>query len=272
MPRKSSRPEDPEVVAALARYRASRDPVARNFVIERCKPLVDRTIEKMLPQLPTRIERGDLRAEGYRRLVRAVDTFDPARKTRFETFAIALIRTGILDWLRTDDHLPEKARALHRKFERAREAVTARLKRKAFDAEVAAELGLDLDTFYQQWFDLGRRAPLVIEGIPSYTHNTEDADYQYAYTRATNPHREPAAETPNPLEVVLKNETAAAVRAALANLSDDEREIILLHHYEEVPLRELPERIGISKTEARDRYRRALSALRAGLGGDPREE
>ena len=71
-----------------------------------------------------------------------------------------------------------------------------------------------------------------------------------------------ASGDPDALEVAIAEETAAAVRAVLTELSDDDRELVRLSYSEGLSLMEIAERLGVSPEAARQRKSRALSRLR----------
>jgi RNA polymerase sigma-70 factor (ECF subfamily) len=71
----------------------------------------------------------------------------------------------------------------------------------------------------------------------------------------------PAAET-------IRRELAARFRDALDDLAEEDREMILMRHYEHLGNREVAEALGISDAAAGMRHLRALRRLRAILGED----
>ncbi|MCR9243701.1 MAG: sigma-70 family RNA polymerase sigma factor [bacterium] len=64
-----------------------------------------------------------------------------------------------------------------------------------------------------------------------------------------------------PSAVAARNEDAAWVRLAIDLLAPDDREVLLLRHWHELPFRELAERLGIAENTARMRCQRALPKL-----------
>ncbi len=72
-----------------------------------------------------------------------------------------------------------------------------------------------------------------------------------------------------PTGALRRNERREAVEAALEGLSEGDREIILLRHYEELTNREAASVLGLSESGAGMRHLRAISRLKeitAGLG------
>ena len=67
-------------------------------------------------------------------------------------------------------------------------------------------------------------------------------------------------------------ERDAAVRAALADLSEDQREVIRMAFYEGRPHSEIAEALGLPLGTVKSRLRLAFGKLRGALGADFREE
>jgi RNA polymerase sigma-70 factor (ECF subfamily) len=68
-------------------------------------------------------------------------------------------------------------------------------------------------------------------------------------------------ELSSPSGPMQRRETAARVNSALAELSEQDREIILLRHFEDLSCSEVAVLLEISSEAARKRYRRALLHL-----------
>jgi RNA polymerase sigma-70 factor (ECF subfamily) len=71
---------------------------------------------------------------------------------------------------------------------------------------------------------------------------------------------------PDPLAELLKKEAEQRVSAVLQELSEAEREIILLRHFSELSFREIAELLDIPLGTALARAHRALKRLKAALG------
>jgi RNA polymerase sigma factor for flagellar operon FliA len=102
--------------------------------------LVARTRRRVVPIIPHRIEADDLESEGYLALVKAADTFDPARGTVFKSWAITKIRAALLEYLRTEDWVPRSIRDWQKRFAAAEEAIICRGEAVCW-ATLAAEVG-----------------------------------------------------------------------------------------------------------------------------------
>jgi RNA polymerase sigma-70 factor, ECF subfamily len=78
--------------------------------------------------------------------------------------------------------------------------------------------------------------------------------------------RDPA---PTPAAEAVRRELQGRFRAALGHLDDDDREIILLRHFERLSNNEVAQSLGLSEAAAGMRHLRALRRLRAILGESP---
>ncbi len=67
----------------------------------------------------------------------------------------------------------------------------------------------------------------------------------------------------SPSQLVVQEESRQAVRRALEQLDENDREIILLRHVEQMPTKEIAAMFGVSYDALRSRYRRALEQLHA---------
>ncbi|MBC7822244.1 MAG: sigma-70 family RNA polymerase sigma factor [Planctomycetaceae bacterium] len=72
----------------------------------------------------------------------------------------------------------------------------------------------------------------------------------------------------SPSQAARRDETRAAVQAALEQLEPIDREILALRHFEELGNREVAELLGLQKAAASNRYVRALQRLKGLLKDD----
>lgn len=75
-----------------------------------------------------------------------------------------------------------------------------------------------------------------------------------------------------PAAAVLRQELERRFQAALGRLDDDDREVLLMRHFEQLSNGEVARSLGLSDAAAGMRYLRALRRLRALLGESPSRE
>lgn len=92
------------------RYRASRDVAVRNVLVERHRRLARRAAERKATTTSACVDVDELESAAVFGLMDAVETFDPARRVRFTTFAAPRIWGAMKDWLREIDWVPRLVR------------------------------------------------------------------------------------------------------------------------------------------------------------------
>ncbi len=66
-----------------------------------------------------------------------------------------------------------------------------------------------------------------------------------------------------PASAAIQQELQRKLQGALAELNEEDREIILMRHYEQVPNQEIAESLGLTEAAASMRYLRAVRKLKA---------
>ena len=117
-------------------------------------PIVRFLARRIHERLPHHVDIEDLVSAGVVGLIDAFAKFDPAKKVQFRSYAQFRIRGAILDSLRTLDWSPRELRRKGRAVEEAIRVITARMGRAPGEAEIAAEMGIDLDASQQLLGDL----------------------------------------------------------------------------------------------------------------------
>src|ERR1700733_7555442 len=147
------KPDPAAVDAAIAElwkaFKDSHDPNLRERLILHYSPLVKYVAGRAGVGLPPNIEQADLVSYGIFGLIDAIEKFDISRAIKFETYAISRIKGAIIDELRAIDWIPRSVRYKAREVEKAYAALEARLHRTPTEAEVAAELSINLEDLHQ---------------------------------------------------------------------------------------------------------------------------
>jgi RNA polymerase sigma-70 factor, ECF subfamily len=84
-----------------------------------------------------------------------------------------------------------------------------------------------------------------------------------------NPAVQAPADEPTPGAVLMRTELAGQFAAAVEQLPEEAREIILMRHAEQLTNSQAAELLGLSDQAASMRYLRALRQLKSLLGGSP---
>ena len=198
----------------------------------------------------------DLIQEGIFGLIRATEKFDWRRGFKFSTYATYWIRQaiqrGIENKARTI-RVPTNIAQRERKIERTRRALSTKLGRDPSNEEIAEAAELDLGQ---------------VEAMADLTRTVTSLDRPLGEGEASlgdvlgDERAGPAEE----VEIALRDD---ALRRALEELTDEEREVVALRYGVNgaegpVGIREASRRLGITQPETRKLEERALERL-AGL-------
>lgn len=213
----------------------------RDRLVEEHLDYVKRLAHKVMADLGTpNLEFEELVAYGNRGLLEAASRFDATRGVAFTTFSYYRIRGAIYDGLRQIGWLSRSMWA--RYSANANELLGNQAEREkaqtSTPGQAAESLGQCLD-------DLATVFLTSMEGNDPALADTETppSDEQLATAQATT-----------------------AVRAAIASLPERERELLELHYFNDLNLKECGERLGASKSWASRLHARAIRSLTAALG------
>ena len=132
------------------------------------------------------------------------------------------------------------------------------------DTKLSAWLFTTLTNLCHNHHRWKRRHPTVALDAPA---STREGDQE----RAT-PADELSSEQPEPAAALERDETLAAVRAAIERLPHDLKVTLLLHHYDRLSYREIGEITGCSERGIETRLYRARQQLREMLTGQLNEK
>ncbi|NUM89179.1 MAG: FliA/WhiG family RNA polymerase sigma factor [Bdellovibrionales bacterium] len=208
-------------------------------------PLVRRMARALAARLPHSVDVEDLVAAGLMGLSQAIERFDPRKANSFVSFARFRIRGAMMDELRAEDWVPKKVRHQVNRLEQL-------LFRK--DREGARkELGLtqkkfqELESHASTLRAMGQDTTVVLEDErTSVIENLPDT------------HDDPFAE-------VCRHSLEAAVREALRQLPEKEAAVLRLSYFEELNLKEIGQRLGISESRVCQLRGRALAHVKETL-------
>jgi RNA polymerase sigma factor for flagellar operon FliA len=216
-------------------------------------PMVRFLARRIHERLPQHVDIEDLVSAGVVGLMDAFSKFNPAKKVQFRSYAQFRIRGAILDSLRTLDWSPRELRRKGRAVEEAIRVLTSRLGHAPNEAEVAAEMGQELEEYQQL---LGDLKGLEI-GTLHLERNEGSGEEELAYV--------PGRPEEDPLFCCLRKELEERLAESIQNLPDRERLVMSLYYYEEMTMREIGLALGVVESRVSQVHASAVAHLRAAL-------
>lgn len=233
-------------------WRENKSVRAKDLILGEYAGLIKQTALRVAIGLPGHVDIGDLIGSGAFGLIRAVESFDPGREVKFETYAAHKIRGAILDELRSLDWVPRSVRQKVRDLQKTYADLSVRLGRMPYDDEVADHLGLSIPEFEELLNDV---APLTVLSLDEQEGLDEEGP------RLSELVADPQAA--NALEEMSEKERKEILRDAIAGLPEKERIVISLYHYEELNFKEIGKVMGITESRVCQIHSKAMIKLRA---------
>lgn len=227
----------------FARYKETGDPAVRNEIVEKYLYIASVIAKKFVGR---GVEYDDLFQVAALALVKGVDRFDETKGLQFSTFITPTITGEIKNYFRDRSrlvHLPRKVSELRVNIKRASEEILAETGRKPTAKELSARLGVSEE-------EIVRAAEAG--GVVSLDRPVESEEEGMSYYDVI-----PAED-----DAFEKIENRDAIRAALGELSQKERELVVLRFQKELSQTETARRMGVSQMYVSRMERKILDKLR----------
>ncbi|MEL6713326.1 MAG: sigma-70 family RNA polymerase sigma factor [Planctomycetota bacterium] len=220
----------------------------RNALVVEYQALLQQIVRRFAARLPRSVDRGDLVTAANVGLIRAIHGFDPERGVRFESYCELRVKGSLLDELRSQDWLPRPWRQKIEEQKRTYERLRREFGREPSDSEIAGAMGLGLDV-YQQTFGVG--LPGTPSGSMPSDEGGEDGPVSPLDVVADDAHEMPG-------DRLSRDELVNLVGQ---KLTDQERRIVYLKYWEELPMREIGELTGLSESRVCKIHTRLIERL-----------
>lgn len=230
---------------------AAGDAAARDGLLQVNLSLVHFVAKQLARNLSADADPDEMVNIGTLGLMAALESFDASRGLAFSTYAVPRIRGAILDELRRQDHVPRSVRRKTREIARARETLMRAFCRAPLEAEVAKELGIDIDTFWRWRSDMERTVQLSLS--ENHDEHVSAGPSPIEFLRATGG---------APDDRLLMEEQVALLREAILSLKDQQRTVLSLYYFEELNAREIARTLAISESRVSQIRSKALAHLR----------
>ena len=231
----------------IALYRESGDIALRNEIVLKNMGLVRACALSMRNMYIKFGEVDDVVNEGVLALMDAIETYDPTKGAKFETFASLKVRGAIIDYIRKQDWIPRNLRKFSRTLDKANSMLYNLNGRVPTTAELAEYLKMDENKLLK----------LMAECSCTLTLSFEELLYEDNIN-------EPAAEAATDSEL-LREEMRQVIADAIGELKDREREVITLYYYKNFKYSDIAKALGVTEGRVCQIHSKAVLALKAKL-------
>ena len=214
--------------------------------------LVDILVARMVTQVPSFMDKDDMKSAGMVGLLDASNKFDPSKNILFKTFAEYRIRGAILDEMRKLDWFSRSLRDKQNRIGKTLAKLELKLGRDPEDHEVAEEMELSLDDYRSM---LGQVSHLGCVSLnETLDHSSEGRSFldTLANQRSDN----------KPGKRIEDLELTNRIAGILGQLSKKERLVISLYYYEELAQKEIAEILELSEGRVSQLHSQALIKLK----------
>lgn len=225
----------------------------RSRMIQENLYLVDILVGRMVTQVPSFMNKDDMRSAGMVGLLDAANKFDQSKNILFKTFAEHRIRGAILDEMRKLDWFSRSLRDKHNRISRAISELELKLGRDPEEQEIAALMDLSLEQYQTL---LGEVSHL---GCVSLNETLDHSDEGQSFLDSLTDEKV-GMQPGHRLEAT---ELTRVIAEVLEHLSEKERLVISLYYYEELTQKEIAEVLELSEGRVSQLHSQALIKLKS---------
>ena len=217
--------------------------------------LVDIIARRMVTQVPSFMNRDDIKSAGMLGLLDAANKFDSSKNILFKTFAEYRIRGAVLDEMRKLDWFSRTLRDKQNKIGKTIIDLELQLGRDPEDFEVAKAMSLSLDEYRSMTAEVSHL------GCVSLNETLDQSNEGRSFLDCLvdeSPHASPGTR-------IEEQQLTKKVAEVLALLSEKDRLVISLYYYEELTQKEIAEVLELSEGRVSQLHSQALIKLKTKL-------
>lgn len=237
---------DFDVVQSIQEYRATGNVNLRNDIVLRYLDVV-RLIAVSLRNIYLKYASADdVINEGVIALIGAIETFDPERGVKFETYANLKIKGAIIDYVRRQDWVPRQVRHFGKELDAAYSTLFNNLGRHPKNDEIAEYMGITKEKLLRQMSDAAGAITLSFEEL-LYEDN-------FNVEGGKTADRE-----------MYEKEQKKVVAQAIDELNPKAKQVITLYYYEKLKFSEIGQVLGVSESRVCQIHSKAILHLKLAL-------
>lgn len=233
------------------------DHTVRNQIVTEYLPYVNRIVNRIATHLPPTVEVDDLVNVGIIGLIQAIERYDPTRDNKFMTYAVFRIKGAVLSELRSRDFLGRTTRKKIKNLEKAYLKLEQKLGRDVEDEEVAKEMELDMDQFYQ----VKRMSSISFISFEEVGYSTKSKKEHFLGHLF-------GGDGGDALSLTAIKEIKATLAVHIENLPEKERLVVSMYYSDEMTMKEIGRVLEITESRVSQIHSQAVIHLRNKLRKD----
>lgn len=223
---------DNSTAALLEEYRYDRSEAVRNEIVLKNLSLV-RSCAMALRNMYIKYgDVDDVVNEGVIALMEAIETYDPDKGAKFETYASLKIRGAIIDYIRRQDWIPRSVRKFARDLDNASSSLYNLYNRIPTTAELAEYMELSEDKLLRSMAEASCTVTLSFEEL-LYEDNFEEL---------------PSSSGEATDASLLREECRRVIAEAIDTLKEKEKQVITLYYFKSMKYSDIARALGISES------------------------
>ncbi len=244
--------DNAQLTALFEKYKQTGDKGVRSDIVMRSMHIVKYAVLSTRNMFRRYTDDDDVSGEAVMALMMAVDSFDPSRNVKFDTYASIKVRGAIIDYVRRLDTVPRGVRKFAKDYDAAFAQLSTELDREPTREEIAARLGISaekLDSFFSK-------------SAAAQTLSFEEMAFSGIEVAAETSTGYYEAE-----QQLMLDERKTQLAQAIASLKDKEKTIVTLYYYEKLKYSEIAQVMGLSESRVCQIHSKAMASLRERLEG-----
>lgn len=240
----------------VLRYQKTGDVLLRNDIILSCSRLVQYASVSTRGIWQKYCDADDIAGEAVLALMAAMDTYNPDKKTRFETYASLRMRGAVIDFIRRQDVIPRSVRRFSREMETAFGYLYVQFGREPSSEEIAGHMGLPIEKFQRMMADASAAAALSFEEmVATGGFDRSDEDVETIGLGA-------GWRVEQGLD---RKELVDALAKAIEDLKEQQRLVVTLHYHEHLKFADIGKVMGVTESRVCQIHTKAIAVLKNAL-------
>ena len=252
---------DSDLTKTWSDYLKTRELDVRNRLVMCYSHIIDTHSRRIARRLPAHVTSDEIRSAAFEGLIQAVESYNPSRPAKFETYCQQRILGAVMDWLRSLDHQSRTIRTFEKKRNRIKTILDTEIGRPPTHKEIAARMELPIQR-YERLSKLSLAGSQVhfssMESSRTGCHESATRNLEIKDNRIQDP----------ALGISRDMLTDHITRG----FTPEERTILVLYYYEDLTMAEIGSTLDLSESRVSQIHKSMLTRLRERFGKNLAEE